>query len=164
MPFGDAAELEDLEAFVAEFASRLEPAERKKVGMRIANELRKSNAERQRAQVDAEGDAFVPRKKARSRRKRDKITGLKRRVKNRKMCLRAGGAGYLRKQSTTGEARVGYVGAMARIMAVHQEGQVDTVTRDPSSPKVKYPARRVLGISDGDRGRILELLIEQLDG
>lgn len=162
MPFGDAAEFDELDAFVADFASRLEPGERKKVGMRIANELRKANAERQRDQVDAEGKAFVPRKK--QRRKRDKVSALKRRVKDRKMFRRAGGAGYLRKQATTAEARVGYVGAMARIMGVHQEGRVDNVTRDPRSPVAKYPARRVLGISDGDRAQILELLVEQLGG
>lgn len=164
MPFGEGAELDDLDALVADFVNSIEPAERRKLGMRMAAELRKANAQRQRAQVEPDGEAFVPRKKNQRRRTRDRVTRLKRRVKAKKMFLRAGGAGYLRKQATASEARVGYVGAMARIMGVHQEGQVDRVSRKPGAPLVKYPRRQVLGISTDDRVKVLELIVEQLGG
>jgi phage virion morphogenesis protein len=156
------AGIEQLETFLADFASSIEPAERKKMGLKIAAHLQKARQKTIGANVDAEGRAFEPRKKPRARRKRDKVTQLKRSIKQRKMFLRARNTQYLRKEATTGEARVGYVGAMARIMTVHQEGLEDTVTRDPSSPVAKYAMRRVLGISEADNEAIMDIVLEQL--
>jgi phage gpG-like protein len=68
----------------------------------------------------------------------------------------------LRKESSQGQAQVGFVGAMARIMRVHQYGESDTVTRDPSSPRITYPARVVLGINPDDRIRILEQITARI--
>jgi hypothetical protein len=78
------------------------------------------------------------------------------------MVLRARSRQYLRPTATASEARVGYLGAMARIMNVHQEGLEDTVTRDPSSPMARYPARRVLGFGPEDRLMILEVIDRHL--
>lgn len=78
------------------------------------------------------------------------------------MFQRASEPRYLRRESTAGEARVGFVGAMARIMSVHQYGLRDTVTRDPNSPQVAYPARVVLGMTADDRLRILDQVSETI--
>ena len=80
------------------------------------------------------------------------------------MFLRARARQHLRVQATASESRVGFVGAMARIMTVHQEGLEDTVTRDPSSPVAQYPMRRVLGFGPEDRLKVLELVDAHLRG
>ena len=71
------------------------------------------------------------------------------------------GRADLRKETPTGEAAVGFTGAMARIMTMHQEGLRDTVTRDPNS-SVQYPARQVLGFPESDRNALLDIILEQL--
>jgi phage virion morphogenesis protein len=155
--------LEALASYLVDLTDRLKPGERAKLGRRIATELQKANAARIAANVDPEGAAFVPRKKHRQLRGRAK-SGLRARRKQGKMFLRARSTANLRAKANASEARVGFVGAMVRIMGVHQEGLEDHVTRDPSSPIAKYPMRRVLGFGPDDRLMILELLDAQLRG
>lgn len=155
--------LEELDTFLGEFVSRLEPGERKKLADRVGTFVRQANARRLKGNVDPDGEPFEPRKKQRSHRLREKATRLKRRVKTKKMFLRAGGAGYLRRVATAEMATVGYTGAMARIMNVHHRGLRDNVTRDPASPTAEYPVRRVLGLPDEDRAHVLELLVDHLE-
>lgn len=161
--FGDAAgDAGALDTALADFASRLEPAARRKLAARIAIDLRKANAERIAANVDPDGQPFVPRKKARPTRLRDRAGAVKRKAKALKMFRSAGKARFLRREASSGEARVGFVGAMARIMRVHQLGQRDTVTRDPNSPEVKYPARVPLGFSAFDRLHVLDQVADHI--
>ncbi len=151
-------------------ADRIGPGERGKLGRDIASGLRKANAARIRPNVEPDGDGMEPRKRRssgrlRANRLRDEASpsrSAKTSVRQERMFQRATGPKYLRKESSQGEAQVGFVGAMARIMAVHQYGQADTVTRDPSSPRVTYPERVVLGINADDRGRILEQITARI--
>lgn len=157
-----------LDAAIEDLTRRMAPAARKALSARIATDLRNSNAKRERANVEPDGAEMEPRKakrsgRARGKRLRDQVTKLRRTVKGGKMFLRASAPRYLRKESTAGEAQVGFVGAMARIMRVHQLGLRDTVTRDPSSPEVTYPARIVLGIAGDDRAHILETVADHLE-
>jgi phage virion morphogenesis protein len=163
----DFADFAPLDLALEELASRIAPGERKQLGRAIATDLRGANAKRIRANVEPEGEPMVPRKAkgrggVRPKRLRDKVTGLKRSVKMAKMFSRATAPQYLRKESSDGEAQVGFVGAMARIMRVHQYGLRDTVTRDPNSPAVTYPERAVIGLTAEDRLRVLEKVTAQL--
>jgi phage virion morphogenesis protein len=155
--------LDGLESFLQQCVDRLSPAERVKLGRRIGNELQKTNATRIRENVDPEGNEFAPRKSPRRLRGRGR-RGIRSRRKSGPMFLRAKAKKYLRVTATAGETRVGYVGAMARIMSVHQEGLYDHVTRNPNSPIVKYDARRVLGFAAEDRLKVLEIVAAQLGG
>ncbi len=145
-------------------ADRIGPGERGKLGREIATGLRQANAARIRQNVEPDGNGMEPRKRRkggrlRAKRLRDEASSARsarKSVRQERMFQRATGAKYLRKESSQGVAQVGFVGAMARIMAVHQYGQSDTVTRDPSSPRVTYPERVVLDINADDRSRILE--------
>lgn len=157
----EGAELAALEAYLVDFLGRLEPGERTKLGRRIGAELQKANAQRIGENVDPEGAAFTPRK--RPRRLRSRGAGGRRR-KTGKMFLRAKAKQHLRVKANQTESRVGFVGAMARIMGVHQGGLEDTVTRDPDSPSVRYAMRRVLGFGPEDRLAILNLVDAQLRG
>lgn len=147
-----------------DLASRLAPAERTKLTRAIAADLRTANARRLRANVEPEGGDMTPRKRKKSGRLRAKrmrdenspSRSARKSVRQERMFQRAGEPRYLRRESTAGEARVGFVGAMARIMSVHQYGLRDTVTRDPNSPQVAYPVRVVIGMTADDRLRILD--------
>lgn len=152
-----------------DIAERLEPRARRQLGRDVAQDLRQANAGRIRPNVQPDGEPMAPRKRRasgrlRSKRLRDEgsARGPKRTVRQVRMFQRAAGPKYLRKESSQGDAQVGFVGAMARIMAVHQYGQADHVTRDPSSPLVTYQPRVVLGITPDDRGRILDRVSAQI--
>lgn len=146
---------------------RIAPAERKKLAGTIATDLRATNAKRMRANVEPDGETMTPRKRKKSgrlrtKRMRDAPRTAKKSVRQNRMFRGAAQPKYLRKESSAGAAQVGFVGAMARIMAVHQYGQTDTVTRDPASPSVAYPARVVLGMTADDRLRILDAVTGQI--
>ena len=148
-------------------AARIAPAERLALSREIATDLRTANAARIRGNVEPDGEPMVPRKprgngKARTRRLRDPVTRLSRLILGGPMFKRAAGPRYLRKESSQGEAQVGFVGAMARIMRVHQYGLRDTVTRGGDAPEVTYPARVVLGMTPDDRLRILDRIAGRL--
>ncbi len=153
-----------------DLAGRLEPGARRQLGRDVAQDLREANAGRIRPNVQPDGEPMVPRKRQgngrlRSKRMRDEASpsrSARKSVRRERMFQRAAGPRYLRKESSQGDAQVGFVGAMARIMAVHQYGQADHVARDPASPLVTYPARVVLGITPDDRGRILDRLSAQV--
>ena len=134
-----------LEGIIADLETRLSPNSRRALARDIATDLRSINAARIRANKTPEGAAMEPRKDKRGRK-----------GKAAAMFRRAAGARYLRKKSTAGEAEVGYVGAMARIMRVHHYGLRDTVTRAKGSPEVTYPERPVIGMTAEDRLRLLD--------
>lgn len=152
-----------LAAALDDLAGKIEPGERRKLSRTIATDLRSANAKRIRANVTPEGDPMVPRK-ARVARIRSGQRTPPGRAKVAAMFRRASQPRFLRRESTDGEARVGFAGAMARIMRVHQYGLRDTVTRDPNSPAVSYPERPVIGITPDDRLRILSQLTSHLSG
>jgi phage virion morphogenesis protein len=154
-------DLSPLDAELAGLAARLDPGARKALAARLAKDLQAANRQRIRDNVQADGAEMVPRKRPTGK-LRDKPGAVRR--KAQRMFQGAAAPRYLRREASDGEARVGFVGAMARIMRVHQLGLRDTVTRDPRSPEVTYPARRVIDFSAGDRARILATVIEHVDG
>lgn len=154
--------------------ARIEPGARQRLAGAIATDLRASNAKRLKANIQPpEDEAMTARKPhvdrktgkhyLRSKRLRDPIGKKKSSVKQERMFQRAGLPKYLRKENKAGEAQVGFAGAMARIMRVHQYGLSDHVTRSASSALVKYPKRTVLGIDAIDRKRMIERVMTTLE-
>jgi phage virion morphogenesis protein len=154
--------IEEFGAYLAGFVARLEPGQRKKMGLRIAAHLQRARSKTIGANVDPDGRPFEPRKPRRPLRGAAKVEKRKRSIKDRKMFLRARTAKLLRKQATADEASVGYTGAVGRIMRVHQEGLKDHVERDRSSPVVQYPVRRLLGMNETDQEAILDIVLASL--
>ncbi len=151
-----------LDMLLDRMGANLHEASRRELGRAIATDLRGANARRIRANVTPEGAAMPPRKAKKSGGARTKklrqSDKSKKSEKMGRMFERATAPRYLRRESSQGEAQVGFVGAMARIMRVHHFGLRDTVTRDPSSPEVTYPERVILGLTPDDRLRILALV------
>lgn len=65
---------------------------------------------------------------------------------------------YLRAGAGPEEAWVAFVARAERLAKVHHYGLRDRVTRD--GPETDYPARELLGFSEGDEARILNRFID----
>jgi len=150
-------DLAELDALLADLARRLTAPERRKLGQDLADQLRRSNADRIGRNVTPTGEAMVARKK----RLRENVTPGER-IKSGRMFLRARSPRFLRKQASASEAVVRFAGSAARIMRVHQFGEIDAVDRKPGAPRVQYPARELLGYSEADRQMILDVVLRHL--
>lgn len=143
-----------LERLLADMTAGIGPGERKRWAGDIATDLRNSNAKRERANVQPDGEAMTPRKR--------KKEG-KRGVKAGRMFQRASTTRFLKKRVTVDGAAVGFTGSTARIMRVHQYGLQDAVSHQPGAKQALYPKREILGISADDRVRILERISLRLN-
>lgn len=148
-----------METWVGGLIARLEPAARRKLARAVATDLRRAQVGRIAAQRNPDGSPFAPRK-------RDPLRSRTGRVKRRAaaMFLKLRRPGYLRASSTPDEAVVGFPNPqVSRIARVHQEGLRDRVSRAPNAPEADYPARQLLGYTDADRERLLDLVMKHLE-
>lgn len=121
-------------------AKNLKPAQRKKLLIAITQQLRKSNAQRIRAQVNADGSAFAPRSKMRAK---------KGKIKRRAMFAKLRTTRYMKIRSTADEGKVYISGNAAGIAQVHQEGLYARIEKGKPW-RTKYPKRDILGFSQQD--------------
>lgn len=142
--------LQQLEDWAAPLLAKLSAAEQRQLARRIATDLRRSQSQRIAQQRNPDGSAYEARKPQRKQRQGQ--------VKAMFDKLRA--ARHLRAQATSAAAVIAITGRAARIARVHQEGLRDQV--EPGGPSVIYPRRELLGISDAERERILDTLVDHL--
>ncbi len=142
----------ELDGWLKSALAATAPAGRKRILRDIVRELRRRNQRRMTRQTGPDGEAWEPRK-------RDKHGRIRTAAK---MMVGLRAARRMRLQADTGGATVGYEGSTARIASVHHFGAVDAVAG--GGPKVRYPARPLLGASVGDRGWVRRWLLEQLLG
>lgn len=67
---------------------------------------------------------------------------------------------YLKLQVDIDQLSVGFVGKVARVARVHQEGLKDKVTK--RGPEYSYPLRPLFGLDAGDRKMIREFLLHHI--
>ncbi len=139
----------DLDDWLKSAVAALAPAARKTLLRDIARDLRKRNQARITRQVAPDGEKWKPRKKS----PRGKVRTAA------KMLIGLRAARRMRLKVKADGAEIGYEGRTARIAAVHQFGGLDAVAE--GGPRVRYPARPVLGISADDRRIIANLLVER---
>lgn len=151
----DIRGLDQFREIATALMTRLQPRERRAALRAVARALRQSNQRRIAAQVDPDGRAFAPRKP----RKADQRRGA---VRRRAMFSKLRTARHLRAGASENEAWVEFTGRAARIARVHHAGLMDEVA--PGGPRVRYPARPLLGVSAEDEARILDALVEHLEG
>ncbi len=156
MSGGDLAGLEQL---AGRMLAALSPAERGKATRAIAVDLRRSQSTRIGQQRNPDGSSYEPRKQREPlRAKRGRI---KRKAKRGPMFKKL--RRLLKPESTPDEAAVTFAqSAVSRIAGVHHFGLRDRVTRRRATPEATYPARRLLGLTDADRQRILQILVDRL--
>lgn len=143
--------LHDFEQWAGGLLARMEPAARRKLTQAIARELRRRQQARIAAQKNPDGSPWAPRQRLRR-----KAGGVKRRKMYQKLRL----AKHLKLIATPDEAGVQYTGRDAWIARVAQYGLVDRVS--PRGPRVRYPARQLLGFSRDDREWLRDFLVHNL--
>lgn len=148
--------LQSLEQWAGALLSKLEPSQRLAVNRKVAQDLRRSQTKRIAAQHDADGTTYPARKQ------RKKLRGKQGRIKRQRAAMfnKLRTTAHLKTQQDGNQLSVGFFGRVARIARVHQEGLSDRVAKN--GPEYKYPARGLLGFSEGDRVLIRDSLLRHL--
>jgi phage virion morphogenesis protein len=131
---------------------KLDSRGRAQLARKAAQQLRRSQQQRIRAQVNPDGSPYVPRKPRHLRGKKGRIKG--RMFEKLKM------ARYLKAKGTPQQAVTGFAGRVSRVARVHQHGLKDRAERD--APKIRYAKRQLLGISPEDLQEVRELIIDTI--
>jgi len=67
---------------------------------------------------------------------------------------------FLKMESNAWHLAIGFSGRTGRLARVHQFGESDQVA--PGRPKVRYPARQLLGLTEVDQQQIIDQLLADL--
>lgn len=151
-----ANDLTALEQWAGALLARLEPAARRKVNQQVAQDLRRSQQQRIKAQQSPEGTPYAARKP------RKQLREKQGRIKKQKaaMFARLRTSAHLKLNADPNQIAVGFLGRVARIARVHQFGLRDTVCKN--GPEVQYAERQLLGFSSADRELIKDSLSRHL--
>jgi phage virion morphogenesis protein len=146
------ADLEALETWLSPLLQKLDGRGRAQLARKAAQQLRRSQQQRIRAQVNPDGSPFEARKP------RD-LRGKKGRIK-RRMFQKLKMARYLKAKGTPQQAVIGFAGRVSRIARVHQYGLKDRAER--GAPEVRYARRELLGVSRHDEYKLTNFILDQL--
>lgn len=146
------ADLEALETWLSPLLQKLDGRGRAQLARKAAQQVRRSQQQRIRAQVNPDGSPFEARKP------RD-LRGKKGRIK-RRMFEKLRMARYLKAKGLPQQAVIGFAGRVSRIARVHQYGLKDRAERGAS--EVRYARRELLGLGTEDLEKIKGLIIQNL--
>ncbi|TDY36842.1 phage virion morphogenesis protein [Janthinobacterium sp. 75] len=151
-----SADLHALETWAGALLAKLQPAQRRAVNHKVAIDLRRSQAQRIKAQQGPDGAAYPARKR------RKEFKGKNGRIKRQKtaMFAKIRTAKHLKMKATGDQIEVGFFGWVTRVARVHQFGRQDKITK--KGPVYTYPERRLLGLSEPDRTLIRESLLHHM--
>lgn len=151
-----ADDLKALEQWASVLLANLDPARRRQVTTKVAQDLRRSQQHRIKAQMTPEGFKYSPRKP------RKDLRNKKDRIKKQKaaMFTKLRNNTNLKVKADGNEIAVGFFGRVARIARVHQFGLNDRVAKD--GPEVRYVERRLVGFSVADRKLIHDSVLKHV--
>lgn len=129
----------ELANYLQPLLERLSMGERARLAKQIGRDLRKSQRKRISEQKNPDGSSYTPRRK-RLREQKGKI--------KRKMFTKIKNTSNLKVLSNADSIAIGFVGRVARIARVHQEGLKDRAEK--GAPDVVYPKRELLGFTEQD--------------
>ena len=154
-----ADDLTLLETWCAPLLAKLTAGQRTQVARKIGQALRRSQHQRIVANRAPDGGSYLPRKRKDGG---TPIRAKKGRVKRKKdlMFQRISRTAYMKVEASPAAAAVGFMGRVARIARVHQEGRTDRINREGRT--ARYPVRELLGFTDADKRLVRDLLIEHL--
>lgn len=127
----------ELANYLQPLLERLSVGERARLAKQIGRDLRKSQGKRISEQKNPDGSSYTPRRK-RLREQKGKI--------KRKMFTKIKNTSNLKVLSNADSIAIGFVGRVARIARVHQEGLKDRAEK--VAPDVVYPKRELLGFTE----------------
>lgn len=143
------ADLEALETWLSPLLQKLDGRGRAQLARKAAQQLRRSQQLRIRAQVNPDGSPYVPRKPRELRGKKGRMF--------RKILL----ARFLKAKSTHQQVTIGFFGRVSRIARTHQMGLNDRA--ESGAPIVKYSRRELLGITKTDIQLLRNSIIDQME-
>lgn len=146
------ADLEALETWLSPLLQKLDGRGRAQLARKAAQQLRRSQQQRIRAQVNPDGSPFEARKP------RD-LRGKKGRIK-RRMFEKLKMARYLKAKGTPQQAVIGFAGRVSRIARVHQYGLKDRAER--GAPEIRYARRELLGLTATDLKVLQDSILDML--
>jgi len=151
-------ELRAIEQWAGALLARLQPGQRRVITRKIAQDLRRSQAQRIASQQAPDGATYAARKQ------RKNLRGKKGRIKRQKAAMfeKIRLQKNLKTEQDENQLSVGFFGRVARIARVHQEGLTDKVDKK-RGPEYRYPARPLLGFSATDQELIRNPLLRHLD-
>jgi len=149
-------DLRAVEVWVGGLLARLQPAQRRALNRKVAQDLRRSQGQRIASQHAPDGAMYTARKK------RKELRGKKGRIKRQKAAMfeKLRTTKNLKTQQDENQISVGFFGRAARIARVHQEGLKDRVSK--KGPEYHYPARPLLGFTATDQALIRDSLLRHL--
>ena len=149
-------DLHALEAWAGALLAKLQPAQRRAINHKVAIDLRRSQAQRIKAQQGPDGTAYPARKQ------RKELKGKNGRIKRQKaaMFAKIRTAKHLKVKATGDQIEVGFFGWVARVARVHQFGRQDRVTK--SGPAYKYPQRQLLGLNKETHTLIRKIMLQRM--
>ncbi|MFZ6640798.1 phage virion morphogenesis protein [Undibacterium sp. TC4M20W] len=151
-----ADDLKALEQWASVLLAQLDPANRRKVSLKVAQDLRRSQQQRIKAQMTPEGLQYTPRKP------RKDLRNKKERIKKQKaaMFAKLRTNTHLKVKADGNEIAVGFFDRVARIARVHQYGLEDKVSKD--GPEVRYTRRQLLGFSTANLEQLREVIVRHI--
>ena len=137
--------------------AKLQPAQRRAIYHKVAIDLRRSQAQRIKAQQGPDGAAYPARKRHKE------FKGKNGRIKRQKaaMFAKIRTAKHLKAKATGDQIEVGFFGWVARVTHVHHFGRQDRVSKKGQA--YKYPERPLLGLNEPDRTLIRESLLHHME-
>lgn len=144
-------DLQRLEEWVRPLIAKLAPAERRQLARRVAQDLRRSQQTRIREQRNPDGSPYAPRSTA---------SALSGRIRRRAMFSKLRTNRYMKITATSSAAEVGFMGRIASIARVHQEGRRTRVA--PNGPFHSYPTRALLGFAPRDEALVRDSMLNHL--
>lgn len=146
------SDLNEINDLAGALLRRVAPGARRQLLRRIARDIRKTQSDRIGRQMEPGGKRFALRKALGTGKRRK--GQLREKVMFRKLRL----ARFLKAGADQGEAWVGFSGRAAAIARVHQDGLPDSPTR--GAKKVRYAQRVLLGLTNGEQDRIIDMILE----
>ncbi|MCL1075990.1 phage virion morphogenesis protein [Shewanella dokdonensis] len=125
----------------------LSPQARKQLAKQIATTLRKSQAQRIKANKNPDGSAYIPRK--------PQPGHIKRKLMFQKLIR----SKWLKQQATPNAATVSFTPTISHIVRAHQYGLRG---RLKGYIEVQYPQRELLGFTSNDKEILASIVLEYL--
>lgn len=135
---------DSVEAAIKTLLASFSPTKRRQLMRSIANELKRVNKLRMAQETAPDGTPWTERKgPPRGGRPKKMMAGLR-----RKMTA----------EVSPDKAMIGFRGNAGRIARIHHEGRTASVS--PGGPRIRYAARELIGIAEGDLELIERIILE----
>ena len=152
--------LDDLAGWLQPLITALQPAERRRLALRIARELRRETQASMRAQQSPDGEPWQARRARIVLAHGVRSDAQRARQRRGPMMVKLRQARYLPTTATPDEAALTFAGRVLRIARVHRLGLTDRVA--PDGPTHDYAARPLIGLGADGIQRLKSIVLDHL--